>query len=98
MAILNFAIRGVSSPFFLARAEPSLFFFEPSEPRALKFLLRAISGQKSYQIEPNSSLVIVEFLKNNLGFSKKFVNNIVKNINNVNIVNTVTLLTYVNIF
>ena len=76
--------RGVSSPFFLARAEPS-------EPRALIFLLRAISGQKSYQIEPNSSLVIVEFLKNNLGFSKKFVNNIVKNINNVNIVNTVNI-------
>ena len=45
--------RGVSSPFFPARAEPSQFFFEPSEPRAIKSLLRAYTSQKFY----HSSLI-----------------------------------------
>ena len=42
--------------FFRPEPSPGHLFIEPSEPRAIKFLLRATTGQKFYQIEPNSSL------------------------------------------
>ena len=40
--------RGGSSLFFLARAEPSQNIFEPSEPRAFRFLLQAFQSQKNF--------------------------------------------------
>ena len=39
------AVRGGSSLFFPARAEPSQNIFKPSEPRAFNFLLQAFASQ-----------------------------------------------------
>ena len=44
------ALRGGSSLFFSARAEPSQNIFEPSEPRAFKFLIRAYFKPKNTSV------------------------------------------------